>query len=452
MPQILYTDTITTELALPILTTTATTMTVNAVDEMPTLTTGDWFYLTIYNYDVGTYETVKVTDITGFVLTIERAQDGTTAQTFQVNGTTVQAWVTGVLWEDLRDEANATFCTANDIAIAIENFLIQSQIQSLIDTSLIPYITTTDADALIVGFQDEAEIQDLIDTALLGFTTTAQVQTIVTDSIAAEVISRDLQDATQVDALITAALAAGGFITDVVITNNGEPFGILAGSGTSADPLFVDWDGRNPVLLDSIPLNNSHRSNTNNPHFVSASQVNCLTIGTPDIGIGFVPTDDFHPANKKYVDDKFVANIEAQVDVSNWLLVFDPTDVLALPYYGFIDLGIDISNPDIKYRRCWVRDKLPKITPPSFAEGPYTFTIPVPVQLDTPPIDVKVILDVSNFPLVSEQSRVDGSLYVTSISNTQITFIFDTAKDGKGLEEVDDIQIYYTFSGTVDTS
>ena len=448
---IVYTEAIATKLTLPILTVTATSMTVESVDQMPTLAPGEFFYLTIYNNDVGTFETVRVTNITGLVLTIVRGIDGTTVQTFQVNGTSVEAWVTGILWEDLRSQANDTFCTDEQIAAATAAFLVQSQIQSLIDTSLVPYITTATATALITDFQDEAEIQALIDTALLGYTTTAQAQALITASIDSEVTSRDLQDGTQVDTAISDALTAGGFITQVEITNNGEPFGILAGLGTLASPLFVDWDGRNPVLLDSIPLNNAHRSDTNNPHFTSASQVNCLTIGTPDIGIGFVPTDDDHPANKKYVDDKFLANIEAQVDVSNWLLVFDPTDVLALPYYGFIDLGIDVNDPDIKYRRVWVRDEIAKITPPGNAEGPYTFTIPLPVQLDTPPVDVKVILDVGDFSL-SEQTRIDSSLYITSISNTQITFIFDTAKDGQGLTSVSTLKIYYTYSGTIDTT
>jgi len=165
MAQLIYTEAIETTLTLPILTTTASSMTVADVSQMPTLTAGDWFYLTLYNNDVGTYETVRITDITGLVLTIERGIDGTIPQTFTVSATAITAWVTGILWEDLRDESNLAFCTANDILVAIQNFLVLSQIQTLIDTSLVPYITTTDANLLLVGFQDAAEIQALIDTA-----------------------------------------------------------------------------------------------------------------------------------------------------------------------------------------------------------------------------------------------------------------------------------------------
>lgn len=55
----------------------ATSMTVTVATGLPALTTGDTLYLTISSF--GDYEIVKATARSGSVLTIERAQEGTTA-------------------------------------------------------------------------------------------------------------------------------------------------------------------------------------------------------------------------------------------------------------------------------------------------------------------------------------------------------------------------------------
>ena len=49
--------------------------------KFPTLTTGDYFYLTISSTS-GTYEIVKVTARSGDSMTIVRAQEGTVANSF----------------------------------------------------------------------------------------------------------------------------------------------------------------------------------------------------------------------------------------------------------------------------------------------------------------------------------------------------------------------------------
>lgn len=442
MPQIEYTEAIATVLTQPVLSPAATSITVADVTDMPDITGGSWFYLTLANNDSGEYEVIRVTNITGFVLTVVRAQAGTIASTFSVAATAVEARVVGPLWEDLRSWASDTFCTPAAITLATQDFLDEPEIQSLIDASLVPYITIVDANALIAPFLTETEIDVLISNALLGYTTVSDVNTIVDNSIDAEVINRDLQNATQVDQLITDALTASGFINGVTVANGGEPFGYLAGTGTLADPLTIFWDGRNPGLLDSVPLNNAHRTDVSDPHNVTAAQVNCLTIGTPDIGVGYTPTDDDHPATKKYVDDQVSVSSNATIDTSHWTEVFDPSNALAKPYYGWVDLGQDINTPAENYRRCWVIDAQAKKSGVG-GQNSYTFNIPASVQLDHAPSDIQAIID-SN--AISSPLSADMSLYITNVSQTQVTFVMDVAKDGSGLGSAD-LTIRYTFSG-----
>jgi hypothetical protein len=152
MPQIEYTEAIATVLTQPILSPAATSITVGDVSDMPDITGGSWFYLTLANNDSGEYEVIRVTNVTGFVLTIVRAQAGTIASTFSVASTAVEARVVGPLWEDLRSWASATFCTPAAISLATQSFLDEPEIQDLIDTSLVPYITIVEANALISPF------------------------------------------------------------------------------------------------------------------------------------------------------------------------------------------------------------------------------------------------------------------------------------------------------------
>jgi len=49
---------------------------VNSTSGFPTLTTGDYFYATLFN-QTGSIEIVKVTDVAGIVVTCVRGQDGT---------------------------------------------------------------------------------------------------------------------------------------------------------------------------------------------------------------------------------------------------------------------------------------------------------------------------------------------------------------------------------------
>jgi hypothetical protein len=344
MAQILYTDAIKTELAQAVLTTVQTQIDVVSVAQMPTVTAGDWFYLTLYDNDLGDYEIVKVTDITGTVLTVERGVGNKPSLTFGIAETSVIKWIVGLDWEDLRTELQTYCATAEDLSNAIIGFLVQSQVQVLINESLEPYITIAGADLLISSFLTEAQISSLINQNLTGYTTTAEATSIAEQVFSDEVTARQLQTQSQVQTLIDAAIASVNFLSAVSITDGGETVGILSGSGTSGDPLQINWGASDPANLLDIPTNTAHTSSTDNPHNVTAAQVNCLALDNVTV---FSPTADYHPATKKYVDDE-VAGIANTPTI-------DTTDVGS--DNGRIILGVDKDNAQIKYLRCWQKNK-----------------------------------------------------------------------------------------------
>ena len=419
MAQIRYTDAISTLLAQPVVSVTATQIEVVDVSQMPVLSAGDWFYLSLYDNDTGDYEMVRVNQITGNILSVDRGIGAKAARLFGVNETSVVKWIIGLDWDDLRVELKDYAATPAELAASIVNFLDQTQIQALIDTSLIPYITITAVDAAIANFLTEVEIQALIDASLTGYTTTAEATTIAETVVDDEVTNRQLQNATQVDTSISNAIAAAGFLSAVSITDNGETVGKLAGDGTPGDPLTVDWGASNPDNVLQIPANTAHRSNTNNPHGVTALQARSLTIDNPTGDqVTFVPTDDFHPANKKYVDDTFAAVVSTPV--------IDLTDVGSDT--GRVILGSDSVTPAIKLLRCWQEESITWT-----GEGDYVVAFPANNQLDQPPTDIVAILDVVN-QSTSERKGADMSLYVAEVTTSQVTFVIDVAKEGFGYQ------------------
>ena len=77
----------------------ATTIEVADASVFPTLSSGDWFYVTL---ETATFqvEVVKVTGVTGNLFTVIRGQDGTTAQAFTL-GDHCEARVVDALLADL---------------------------------------------------------------------------------------------------------------------------------------------------------------------------------------------------------------------------------------------------------------------------------------------------------------------------------------------------------------
>ena len=67
--------------------TGATSLTLTSVGNFPTITGTDYFYATIADPGETTWEVVRVTATSGTTLTITRAQDGTTAQTWSTGAT-----------------------------------------------------------------------------------------------------------------------------------------------------------------------------------------------------------------------------------------------------------------------------------------------------------------------------------------------------------------------------
>lgn len=85
----------------------ATSATVDSVTGLPDIaTTGYYFYLVLVRLADNAMEIVKVTAVTGMVLTIVRAQGGTTALAFVI-GDRAELWLTADGINDLRTEVEA---------------------------------------------------------------------------------------------------------------------------------------------------------------------------------------------------------------------------------------------------------------------------------------------------------------------------------------------------------
>ena len=433
---IVYTEAIATKLSQAVLTPGQTSISVTSTAQMPALSGGDWIYLTLYNNDTGEYEVVRVTAITGNVLTVVRDLGGTNT-TFGVNETTVVRWVINLDWEDLRTELQAYAATPQDLADSIAGFLTEAQIQALIDAALVPYITTADVNTAIANFLTQTEIQTLIDNSLANYQTAAEATTTATNVVDSEVTSRNLVDDTEAQTIVDDAIAASGFLDAVNITDDGETVGILAGDGTSGDPLKVDWGASNPDNVPDIPANTTHSNLTSgNPHQVTALQARCLTIDTPSGDqIGFTPTDDYHPANKKYVDDELalVANTPT----------LDLTDVGSDT--GRVVIAEDTGTSTKKFLRCWQKATLTRLGGTG-GQGDYTISFPTDNQLDAAPTDLKAIADVNAFT-AGERLSAAMSLYVVSTTTTQAVIAMDVGKDGTGVPSGKDMVIRIGYTG-----
>ncbi len=99
------------------ITDTDLTMTVSSVSGWPTITNDDYFYLVLVRATDATKEIVKVTafDATTKVATIERAADGTIANTF-CDGDRVEMWVTRALLLELAALPNLTLGTPSVVS------------------------------------------------------------------------------------------------------------------------------------------------------------------------------------------------------------------------------------------------------------------------------------------------------------------------------------------------
>lgn len=91
----------------------ATSITVTNASVFPAISAPDVCYLTMLAG--GTVEVIKVTDITGNVLTCVRGQDGTTSSAFS-DGTRIDLRITAALLKDLSDEHTGA---TNGFAIAM---------------------------------------------------------------------------------------------------------------------------------------------------------------------------------------------------------------------------------------------------------------------------------------------------------------------------------------------
>lgn len=92
------------------ITTSDTGIVVADGSRFPTITTGNYFYVTLVS-QAGATEIIKVTARVGNSMTVVRAQDGSTAASFQV-GTLVEMRVNAATVNDLVDETYLTAVAA----------------------------------------------------------------------------------------------------------------------------------------------------------------------------------------------------------------------------------------------------------------------------------------------------------------------------------------------------
>ena len=112
---LLLCNNVATTLSAAITTTGQTSISVTSASGMPAPGSTDWFYLTLSDGAVNSPETaweiVKVTNVSGTTLTIVRAQDSTTAQTW-ANG----AWIQSrPVCQEIRDAGSGPFTTIGDV-------------------------------------------------------------------------------------------------------------------------------------------------------------------------------------------------------------------------------------------------------------------------------------------------------------------------------------------------
>lgn len=120
----------------------------------PSLGASDYFYATLESTG-GTFEVVKVTVRSGDSLTVVRAQEGTTAQSFAA-GSRIELRVTAQAMRDLADAEQVTYTPAGTGAVTTT---VQAKLRTYIDAQ--DYIATPGASDVL----DQAGVQDAIDYA-----------------------------------------------------------------------------------------------------------------------------------------------------------------------------------------------------------------------------------------------------------------------------------------------
>ena len=124
------------------------------------------------------------------------------------------------------------------------------------------------------------------------------------------------------------------------------------------------YDGSHLTTVEDIRLAADHIVLTDNPHSVTADQVNCLSkINT----ISYVPTTDYHPATKKYVDDNgFYYTTERHVTTTTeeW---FEMAEVPNSGNYSVIVRGTwstDSDQEEIAYIEFYKSNRIPILCVP----------------------------------------------------------------------------------------
>jgi len=110
---VLFANNVSTTLAAPVA-TTDTTIAVTSSSGMPTISSGDYFLLTLENVAGNLREIVKVTAFTGSTLTVVRAQEGTSALSFS-SGDKVELRLTAGGLTNIFTDITAALQTINGV-------------------------------------------------------------------------------------------------------------------------------------------------------------------------------------------------------------------------------------------------------------------------------------------------------------------------------------------------
>ena len=393
------------------------------VDDENVMIGGDWFYITFYGKESTDYEVCKVlgVDKTNNTITVVRGINNIN-RAFTEQDTVVLRWTVKNDWQDLRLQIQLYAVTQAQIDAAVVAFLTSTEIQALVDGDLTDYELTINFETKISDFRIQNQIQDLINISIQGggYSTATDVQLIAINTFDEKVETEDLQSKGSVDNKIDEALDATDSISQVSTKNNGEGIGKLSGSGTSGDPLLVDWDGEDPSTVDDVPANTAHRQDvTTNPHGVTALQARSLTIDTPDFGpTDYTPTLDAHPATKILVDEKSLNPIDE--------FTFNTANIGNDS--GTLILGQNQSDPTEFYIYAWQRTSVSGIS--SVGEGEYL--IPLFQPLNDIVEDIHVELDVINIS-VNNRIGADMNVYIVERTVSTVTIVLDVARFGFGL-------------------